>query len=122
MKLRETPAPWRQGFALYRRRTGADSLGNETACYQMDAPDLTVPDGEGLAFQSPRSWNSGGRVSGGAALEINGEVPSGILECCLRSELEIAPFDRLETAGELWEVRSIQHWPSHRGLVLQRVR
>lgn len=64
MKLRETPAPWRQGFALYRRRTGADSLGNETACYQMDAPDLTVPDGEGLAFQSPRSWNSGGRVSG----------------------------------------------------------
>ena len=31
-------------------------------------------------------------------------------------------FVMLETAGELWEVRSIQHWPSHRRLVLQRVR
>ncbi len=122
MKLRETPSPWRRGFKLYRRRTGTDSLGNETACYQMDAPDLTVADGEGLAFQSPRSWNSGGTVSAGVELEAGGEVPRGILECCLRSELEISPFDRLETAGELWEVRSVQHWPSHRRLVLQRVR
>ena len=121
MILRDTPKGWRRGFSLYRRATGQDSLGNETALYG-ETPDLVVEAEDGLAFQNPRSWNSGGKV--GAAVEVteNGEVPSGILECCLRSELEIAPFDRLETAGELWEVRSIQHWPSHRRLVLQRVR
>lgn len=122
MTLRETPVPWRRGFKLYRRKTGQDSLGNETAFYEMDAPDLAAEDQDGLAFQSPRSWNSGGRVGAGAEVTENGEVPNGILECCLRGGLEIAPFDRLEVAGELWEVRSVQRWPSHRRLVLQRVR
>lgn len=121
MTLRDTPKGWRRGFSLYRRATGQDSLGNETALYG-ETPDLVVEAEDGLAFQNPRSWNSGGKV--GAAVEVteNGEVPSGILECCLRSDLEIAAFDRLDIGGELWEVRSIQHWPSHRRLVLQRVR
>ena len=121
MTLRDTPKSWRRGFSLYRRATGQDSLGNETALYG-ETPDLVVEAEDSLAFQNPRSWNSGGKV--GAAVEVteNGEVPSGILECCLRSDLEIAAFDRLDIGGELWEVRSIQHWPSHRRLVLQRVR
>lgn len=122
MKWRDTPLAWRRGFGLYRRTTGTDSLGNETAVYSQQGPDLVVEAENGLAFQNPRSWNSGGRV--GAAVEVaeNGEVPNGILECCLRSDLEISAFDRLEIDGELWEVRSIQHWPNHRRLVLQRVR
>lgn len=122
MRLRDTPRDWRRGFALYRRTTGTDSLGNETAVYSRQGPDLVVEAQDGLAFQSPRSWNSGGKVGTAVTVEDNGEVPNGILECCLRSDLEISPFDRLEIDGELWEVRSIQHWPSHRKLILQRVR
>lgn len=121
MKLRDTPSSWRRGFSLYRRTAGVDSLGNETTLYGQD-PDLVVEARDGLAFQNPRSWNSGGKVGAGMSVEENGEVPNGILECCLRSDLEISAFDRLEIDGELWEVRSIQHWPSHRRLVLQRVR
>ncbi len=40
----------------------------------------------------------------------------------LRTELELAPYDRLDIGGRLWEVRAIQRWPSHRKLMLQRVR
>lgn len=121
MKLRDTPSSWRRGFSLYRRTAGLDGLGNETALYGQE-PDLVVEAPDGLAFQNPRSWNSGGKVGAGMKTEENGEVPNGILECCLRGDLEISAFDRLEIDGELWEVRSIQHWPSHRRLVLQRVR
>lgn len=121
MKLRDTPRSWRRGFSLYRRTVGADSLGNETALYGQD-PDLVVEAENGLAFQHPRSWNSGGKVGAGMSVEENGEVPNGILECCLRGDLELSPFDRLDIGGELWEVRSIQHWPNHRKLMLQRVR
>lgn len=121
MTLRDTPKGWRRGFRLYRRTTGADSLGNETAVYAQ-TPDLVVEAEDGLAFQSPRSWNSGGKVGTAVKVADNGEVPNGILECCLRGDLEISTFDRLEIDGELWEVRSVQHWPSHRKLVLQRVR
>ena len=121
MTLRDTPRSWRRGFSLYRRTVGADSLGNETALYGQD-PDLVVEAENGLAFQHPRRWNSGGKVGAGMSVEENGEVPNGILECCLRGDLELSPFDRLDIGGELWEVRSIQHWPHHRKLMLQRVR
>ena len=99
MTLRDTPKGWRRGIsALYRRTIGADSLGNETAVHSQ-APDLVVEVEDGLAFQSPRSWNSGGKVGTAVKVADNGEVPNGILECCLAADLEISPFDRLEIDG-----------------------
>lgn len=123
MKPIETPIPWRQGFVLYRRRTGTDSLGNETAVYDMDAPDAEFSDQQGLDFQRPRGWNSSGSLGkAGSRVEERGEVPGGVLEAYLIGGPEIAPFDRLEAAGELWEVRDIHRWPAHRELLLQRVK
>ena len=121
MVLRETPPVWRQGFDLYRRRTERDTLGRETAHYAQE-PDVRVEAADGLAFQHPRSWNSGGNVGAGEEVRAWGEQPGGSLEACLRTELELAPYDRLDIGGRLWEVRAIQRWPSHRKLMLQRVR
>ncbi|MBR1780544.1 MAG: hypothetical protein IJ751_03975 [Oscillospiraceae bacterium] len=118
MTLSPTPARWTRPFALYRRRTGLDSLGNETARYDMSAPDAT---GE-MDFQQPKSWNTAGRVgSGGAQVDETGERSGGILEGYLRSALAVAAFDRLQLDGALYEVRAIHIWPSHRKLMLQRV-
>lgn len=124
MKLRETPAQWRQGFRLYRRRTGEDSLGNAAAYYNMDAPDEDVPAAEGLDFQSPKGWNSSGRLgSAGARVEETGEIPGGgVLEGYLRSSLAVSAFDRLEVGGGLFEVRGIHRWPQHQKLMLQRLK
>ena len=121
MKLRETPQSWRRGFDLYRRRREQDALGGETAAYPA-APDVRVDERHGLAFQHPKSWNSGGSVGAGEKVLEWGEQPGGILEVCLREALEISPYDRLDVGGELWEVRAVQHWPSHRKMLLQRVR
>lgn len=124
MRLRETPAAWRRGFRLFRRRTGRDSLGNETACYDMDAPDAEFECGDGLDFQSPKGWNSAGRIgSAGAGVEESGEISGGgVLEGYLRPGIEAAPFDRLEVDGALYEVRSIHRWPGHQKLLLQRLK
>ena len=124
MKRRETPPAWRRGFALYRRRTGRDALGNETAFYSMEAPDETVSAPDGVDFQHAKSWNTSGRLgSAGAGVEEIGEVPGGgVLEGYLKSALAVSPFDRLEIDGALYEVRSVQRWPGHRKLLLQRVK
>lgn len=123
MSLKETPALWRQGFKLYRRRTGEDSLGNETAFYDMTTPDETVQAGAGISFQAPRGWNSTGNVGkSGCRVEENGEVAGGVLEGCLKGDLVVNPFDRLEVEGQLWEVRAVHRWPGHRQLLMQRVR
>ena len=123
MNRKETPAAWRQGFKLYRRRKGNDSLGNVTAVYDMTAPDAEVDAPEGICFQYPRGWNTGGTIGGrGDRVEERGEVPGGVLEGWLKSELAVSRFDRLEVAGELWEVRAVHRWPGHRQLLMQRVR
>lgn len=121
MKRKETPLDWRRAFDLYRRRVERDALGGETASYP-DTPDECFDAGHGLAFQHPKSWNSGGSVGAGEKVLEWGEQPGGILEACLRSALEISPYDRLDIGGEIWEVRAVQHWPNHRKLLLQRVR
>lgn len=123
MSLKETPAAWRQGFKLYRRRAGTDSLGNETALYDMTAPDAEAEAAEGICVQYPRGWNSSGSVGKtGSRVEERGEVPGGVLEGWVKGELVIAPFDRLEVDGGLWEVRAVHRWPGHRQLLMQRVR
>ena len=35
--------------------------------------------------------------------------------------LEIAPFDRVRFDGAVWEVRSVEQWPSHRKATVERV-
>lgn len=122
MTLRETPARWRRGFQLYRRRTGTDSLGNEAAGYDMETPDYEATAEQGMDFQRPKSWNTAGSVTSGARVEAWGEVTGGILEGYLRGALEVAEFDRLKVEGELYEVKSLHRWPGHCKLVLQRVR
>ena len=44
-----------------------------------------------------------------------------MLEGRLFSDLEIAPFDRLEINGGLYEVRAVQQWPGHRKLLAQQI-
>ncbi len=123
MTVRDTPTAWRQGFSLYRRRQGTDSLGNETAWYDMDAPDAVISAEEGLDFQYPRAWNTSGHVgTAGASVAEMGETSGGVLEGYLKGELELAAFDRLEVDGALWEVRAIRRWPEHRELLLQRIK
>ncbi len=98
MVLRETPPVWRQGFDLYRRRTERDTLGRETAHYAQE-PDVRVEAADGLAFQHPRSWNSGGNVGAGEEVRAWGEQPGGILEACLRTELNWPPMTGWTSAG-----------------------
>lgn len=122
MKLRDTPAEWRRGFKLYRRKTKFDALGNEVAYYDTE-PDLEVADAEGVDFQSPQSWNSAGNVGKtGHHVALHGEAVGGVLEGYFRARPVIAPYDRLEIDGEVWEVRATRRWPGHRQLLLQRVR
>lgn len=125
MMTQTTPALWRQGYTLHRRRSGTDSLGDETAYYDMELPDLTVADGaeEGICFQPRRSWISSGTLdSAGATVAEYGQRSNGVLEGVLYAGVELAPFDRLVIGGELYELRTVQHWPRHRYLLLQRVK
>jgi hypothetical protein len=121
MNARSTPAGWRQGFSLYRHRTGSDALGSERAYYDMDTPDLVRSAAQGMDLQPQKGWNSAGRISSGAEVTCAGEFPGGLLEAYWREEAEIAPFDRLALDGQLWEVRSVHRWPHHKMLMLQRL-
>lgn len=123
MTLKETPAVWRRGFKLYRRRKGNDSLGNVTAVYDMANPDVEVSVEEGITFQYPRGWNTAGSVgSRGCRVEEQGEIAGGVLEGWVKSSIVISRFDRLEVDGELWEVRAVYCWPGHRQMLMQKVR
>lgn len=118
MKFRETPKLWQQTVLLYRRRTGQDSLGNETAVYDMEHSDGTVVGN----FQFPQGWNPSGKVgSFGQRTELTGEEGGGVLEGFLHGEEEVRPFDRLKLGDEVWEVRAVHPWPQHRRLLLRRI-
>lgn len=123
MLSRLTPASWRQGFALHRRRTAYDSYGDPVAVYDMEHPDVTVADGaaEGICWQAVRTWQSGGNLSSGGRVEPEGERVGGILEGVVYGELEADVFDRLVIAGAVYELRVIQRWPCHRVFQLQRL-
>ena len=118
MKFRETPKLWQQTALLYRRRTGQDSLGNETAVYGMEQSDGAVLG----SFQFPQGWNPSGKVgSFGQRTELTGEEGGGVLEGFVREDTEVCPFDRLKLGDEVWEVRAIHPWPQHRRLLLRRI-
>lgn len=122
MLRRETPLAWRRGFALYRRRLETDALGEQRAVYPEE-PDYTAEDGtaEGICFQYIQSWQNSGRLTSGWMPREQGEMPVGILEGRLFSDLAIAPFDRLRVGDALYEVRSVQRWQNHRKLLAQQI-
>lgn len=123
MLTRKTPPEWRQGFSLCRRRLEMDSMGDPAAVYDMEHPDLIVEDGaeEAICWQNDQSWKSSGRLTNGCTQQEMGELPSGVVEGCVFSDLELTAFDRLVIRGELYEIRNIQHWPGHRMVQLQRI-
>ncbi len=123
MSARKTPAAWRRAFSLFRRRVAQDSFGNEVAQYDMTQPDAQFSAADGICFQSPRSWNSAAQIgSAGLQVQACGEVPGGVLEAYLFDDTELAELDRILLDDALYELRSIRRWPSHRELLLQRVR
>lgn len=71
MLSRRTPAAWRKGFALHRRKAGTDRYGDAVAVYDMEHPDVTVADGDenGICWQSVRTWQSGGNLSSGGRVD-----------------------------------------------------
>lgn len=123
MLRRETPLAWRRGFTLHRRRTGRDAYGDPTAVYDMERPDYTAGDGtpEGICWQSARSWQSGGTLSGGARAESDGERVRGVLQGVVFGDLEAVEFDRFVIDGVTYELRGLERWPGHRLLLLQRL-
>ena len=123
MLRRTCPAAWRRGFSLYRRRLEENEWGEPVASYDMEHPDFTVADGaEGaVCWQPVQSWQTSGRLTSGEHPAEPGEQPSGVLQGCLFSPLEVSAFDLVRVGEELYEIRSIQHWPGHRKLLAQRV-
>lgn len=123
MLSRETPLAWRQGFSLHRRRLERNSFGDPVAVYDMDQPDFNAQDGtaEGICWQPVRSWQTSGRLTSGVSQGEQGENRSGVLEGCLFSDLAVSAYDRIQVAEELYEVRSVQRWPGHRKLLVQRI-
>ena len=124
MLSRRTPAAWRKGFALHRRKAGTDRYGDAVAVYDMEHPDVTVVDGDedGICWQSVRTWQSGGNLSSGGRVDAGGERIGGIQEGVVYGSLEAAVFDRLVIDGSVYELRAIQSWPCHRVFQLQRLR
>lgn len=123
MLKRTTPASWRQGFTLHRRRMGTDDYGDPVAVYDMEHPDLTVADGaaEGICWQSVRTWQSAGSLSYGGRVQPNGEEIGGVLQGVVYGDWAAEVFDRLVIGGAVYELRAIQHWPGHRLFQLQRI-
>lgn len=123
MLNRNTPLAWRQGFTLHRRKVGRDCYGDAIAVYDMEHPDVTVADGDGngICWQAVRTWQSGGNLSSGGRVELEGERSGAILEGVVYGALEASVFDRLVIDGAVYELRAIQHWPCHRVFQLQRL-
>ena len=113
--LFDRPAPWGKAWTLHRRKTGTDSYGDTIAVYDMDTPDYTAEAGSTGAV----AWQTGG---GSATVDQPGEqVTATATGRIYDGTLEIAPFDRVRFDGAVWEVRSVEQWPSHRKVTVERV-
>lgn len=123
MLTRTTPLAWRTGFTLHRRRQTVDAYGDPVSRYDMTAPDFTALDGtaDGICWQSPQTWQSGGTLSVGAQVDRYGEHCNGVLEGVLYGDLALSVFDRFVIDGTVYELRRIQKWPDYRMLQLQRL-
>ncbi|MCD8052023.1 MAG: hypothetical protein LUE89_10150 [Clostridiales bacterium] len=123
MLTRQTPTDWRRGYALHRRRTRLDSYGETVRYYDMENPDLEVADGEadGICWQEARAWQTGGKLSGGSAVEPQGETADNVVQGAYFGALELYPFDRFVIDGQVYELRTVQQWLGYRLLQLQRL-
>lgn len=119
----KTPAAWRKGYSLCRRRLVTDRYGESVPVYDYENPDCTVPDGdaEGVSFQSVQAWQSSGKTSGGTNRLSSGEQPAGAVQAVYWGKAELAPYDRLLALDGCYEVKSVQRWPSYRLLLLDRL-
>lgn len=120
-----TPAAWRRGYTLHRRRVKTDGYGDPAAYYDMEHPDFTAEDGgpAGICWQSVRAWQSSGALRAGAEVRPYGERSGGVLQGVLYGETpEAAEFDRFVIGGVTYELRGVERWPGHRLLLLQRVK
>ena len=123
MLSRATPAEWRKGYALHRRRQETDGYGELVNRYDMEHPDLVVEDGgeNAVCWQDVRTWQTGGQLSTGNMVKPAGESWQDVLQGALFGGLEVAPFDRFVVDGGIYELRKVQRWPGHRLLLLQRL-
>lgn len=124
MQMKAAPEGWRTGFSLCRRRQEADSLGEIKNVYDLEHPDIVVRDGaeDAICWQAVRSWQSSGRLSSGQQLREYGEQEVETVQGVCRSELETEVGDRFVIHGAVYELKQVQMWPSHRLLLLERVR
>lgn len=124
MQLRKAPVQWRSGFALHRKRLERDSLGESRRVYDMEHPDLLIQDGDerSISWQAVRSWQSSGRLSSGEQLREYGYQNVATLQGVCRWALETDCGDRFVLHDGVYELKQIQQWPSHRLLLLERVK
>jgi hypothetical protein len=111
------------GYALHRRKWTMDEYGEREPVYDMETPDFVAqPGGEdAVCWQNAGYSSNRGTLSSGAKQEQQGERVREILQGALFSQLEVAEYDRLVIQGKVYELREIQHWPSHRMLYAERV-
>lgn len=121
MLTRSTPVPWRQEYALHRRRKRLDALGEVQVWYDMEHPDAVVEAGSenGVCWQEIQSWQEDGRISSGGRLERQGERGQWAMQGALFGPLEVALFDRVVIRERIYEIRRIQQWPGHRMIQLK---
>ena len=119
----KTPATWRKGYTLYRRKWKTDRYGEKVGVYDMEHPDAVVEDGSANAvcWQDLGGVRDSGRLTSGVALTEQGERYREILQGALFGSLEVAVYDRVSVNGGMYELRKIQQWPGHRMLFLQRL-
>lgn len=113
--LFDRPPAWGKAWTLHRRKAGTDSYGDPIAVYDMDSPDYSASEGSSGAV----AW----QVEGGAASvsEPGEQITVTATGRIYDAALEIAPFDRVRFDGAVWEVRSVEQWPSHRKATVERV-
>lgn len=116
-----TPIPWRQGYALHRRRKRLDSLGETQVWYDMEHPDVVVEAGSenGVCWQEVEGWQQGGQISGGGRVERQGERGQWSMQGALFGSLEVELFDRVVIREQVYEIRRIQQWLGYRLLKLK---
>lgn len=114
MELMTTPLSWRKDWKLYRSTVHVDERGNERRRYSEE-PDYVGKAGtaSGVCWQiHSAEW----------ALREFGEKAAGGATFDLFSGVEIAPFDRCEFGGHLWEVRSVLPRSNHTNVGMVEVR
>lgn len=110
-----TPLKWRKDWKLYRSQPVTDSRGNVSRKWDTDTPDFIGKAGtaSGVCWQvKSAEW----------AMKELGEKATGAATFDLFLDLPIAPFDRCDFGGHIWEVRAVLPRSNHRHIQLVEVR